>query len=205
MKRSLLTITLVATTMFSTVLVSPAMSQEPAPPTLAGAERNGPALPPPHENGPRPERPEFHPGGPDRKLADLFLASKLAGAEIYIGITPDQLGVWRAYTSALLDLVGSGPDGRPGRPPAPKIGPSAEGPAGQDGQDEGPQGIFGEKIADRVIEKAASANALKAAAETLRTTLHPEQLKKLSELDGALMGPPPPRPDHNARPDRPRG
>jgi hypothetical protein len=204
MKRSLLTFTLVATTMFSTVLVSPAMSQEPPEPAMAGAERNGPALPPPHENGPRPERPEFRPGGPDHRFADIFLASKLSGAEIYIGITPEQLGVWRAYTTALLDLVGSNPGERNGPPPAPKAGPAPDGSAEQDNRRDNPKAIFGERLADRVIEKAASANALKKAAETLKTTLQPEQLKKLSELEGALMGPPP-RPDQNMRPDRPHG
>ncbi len=212
MKRSLLTFTLVATTMFSTVLVSPAMSQEPPQPSMARPEQNGPALPPPHDVGQRPERPDFHPGGPDRQFADLFLASKLSGAEIYIGITPEQLGAWRTYTTALLDLVGTKPPEKDGRPPAPKPAPNsapaamspAAPPAGPGKKGDERQTIFGEKFADRLIEKAESANALKAAVEALKTTLTPDQLQKLAELEGAFM-PPPPRADQGPRSERPRG
>ncbi|MDT9046823.1 hypothetical protein RSW36_27270, partial [Escherichia coli] len=74
-------------------------------------EQNAPA-PQATEQGVPPGAPDLGPDrGPDRgpmprirRMAGpdvLGLATKLSAAEIYIGVTPEQLGPWRAYASAL--------------------------------------------------------------------------------------------------------
>ena len=115
---------------------------------------------------------------PDFKLK---LARDLAGLETLIGIRADQLDAWRDYTSALLAVIG---------PPLP---PGAAGePA--DGPRHDPE-AFGreEHLADATIAKGQSAEKLKAAIETLRQKLTPEQLALLLQAE-RHMGPPHPHP-----------
>jgi len=122
--------------------------------------------------GPGDDRPG--PGrrhGPDFRL---HLARDLAGLETIAGIRSDQLDAWRDYTSALLVLLA---------PPTPSRPAAANGPD-----------AFGraEHLADGVIARAATAQRLKTAIDTLRDKLTPEQIALLQQAE-MRMGP---RPSH---------
>lgn len=112
----------------------------------------------------------------------LGLATKLSAAEIYLGVTPEQLGAWRAYTTALIDLVSPGPERNP-PPPAP--GESKAKPEPR---------LAGEELAGIIAQKAEKAKALQDAVAALKPKLSPQQVLKLAELERALMPPPPPPP-----------
>ena len=131
------------------------------------------------------------PHGPRHEPAPLELAATLSAAELYVGITPEQLGAWRAYTSALITLFDFRPEG-PG--PRPQGKPPARPPQQQ------PEGLFGEDLADRMIAVSDKAKALKDAAATLRAALTPEQAEKLDVLRQTLRPHPGP---HGQGPGRP--
>ncbi|MFK0386543.1 hypothetical protein [Agrobacterium sp. NPDC090273] len=121
------------------------------------------------------------------------LAAQLSAAEVYIGITPDQLGPWRTYTTALQDVLSLGP--RPPRP-LPDFAADASGrdklPPAQVRTDEAPEaGLPGERLAGAILAKAEKAKALQGAAQTLRTVLTSDQLAKLSGVEKMLIAPPP--------------
>jgi hypothetical protein len=125
------------------------------------------------------------PGGPDRpgpgwmhrQGFKLKLARDLAGLETLIGIRADQLDAWRDYTSALLAVIGPPlPHPRAADTPADGRGPEAFGRA--------------EHLADATIARGEEAEKLKAAIETLRQKLTPEQLALLQQAE-RRMGPHP--------------
>lgn len=131
------------------------------------------AFPPPM----RPGMPFAAPGGvADGVASGVALAAKLAAAETYVGITPDQLGAWRAYTTALIAFS---------EPPS--FGPAAGGDHGPDkAHDLVP--LPGEGMADGLIAAAGKAKVLKSAIDGLKAALKPEQLRHLTEMAPILSG-----------------
>ncbi|WP_323687185.1 hypothetical protein [Rhizobium sp. AN68] len=117
------------------------------------------------------------------------MATKLSAAEIYLGVTPEQLGPWRAYATALIDLVLPTSE----RKPLPPKGPGETGLEPR---------LAGEELAGLIMNKAEQAKALQDAAAALKPKLSPQQVQKLAELERALMPPPPPPPVPHHRPGR---
>lgn len=185
MRHSLLATAVIATAVLSGSTISQAAEQNgPAPlATEQAASPAGPDLGPDRgpDQGPPPHIHNMP--GPDI----LGLAMKLSAAEIYLGVTPEQLGSWRAYTTALIDLVSPGPD----RKPSPPKGPGAARPEPR---------LAGEELAGIMAKKAEQAKALQDAVATLKPKLSPQQVLRLAELERALM-PPPPGPRHGPMPD----
>ncbi len=176
MRNSLLATAVIATAILGGSAASQAEEQNaPAPQAAgqatppAGADLGPDRAPPPHIG--RMPRPEV-----------LGLATKLSAAEIYLGVTPEQLGPWRAYATALIDLVSPGADRNP--PP----------PQGAEPR------LAGEELAGIMVKKAEQAKALQDAVAALKPKLSPQQVLKLAELERALMPPPPP-PHHGSGQD----
>ncbi|MCK0195867.1 hypothetical protein MWN34_02980 [Ancylobacter sp. 6x-1] len=149
-----------------------------AMPPFGGPGRPGRGFPPPPP-----------PGGP--MGGQMALAARLSAAETLVGIRSEQLGVWRAFTDALLALA---PPRRPGPGPkeagAPAVSPSgpekpADGaaPAGPD-----PFLPFAD-LAARSSERAKAAETLNNAANALRAALTPEQIARFVAV-GPLVPPP---------------
>ncbi|MFT4162810.1 hypothetical protein [Shinella sp.] len=146
--------------------------------------------------------------GRDLPPIGLLLASKLAAAETYVGVTPDQLSAWHAYTAALIALVeasgpGAGDPGLGGARPQPFGEPELEHkPDMKDGK---PMPLFSERLAERAAGMTDKARALQAAIETLRGTLDPDQFRRLAEAERTFAPgghPPFPGPEErHARPD----
>lgn len=136
--------------------------------------------------------------------AALHLAARLAAAEIYVGVTSTQLDVWRAYTTALIGFVGRPEFDR--RTDAPLGAQPESAPREQaDGASSAEAPLFTERLAERVIERGAEANALKAASAALRWTLTPEQIARLREAELSFFQPPRPEGPGSERPDRLHG
>ncbi|UXT42662.1 hypothetical protein FY137_15370 [Agrobacterium tumefaciens] len=160
------------------------------------AEENAPAPHATEQAAPPPANLDLGPDiGPDerplpphmRRMPDpdvLGLATKLSAAEIYLGVTPEQLGPWRAYTTALIDLVSPGPERNP--PP----------PVQGEGKAKPEPRLAGEELAGIIAQKAEKAKALQDAVAALKPKLSPQQVLKLAELERALMPPPRPGPRH---------
>lgn len=136
----------------------------------------------------------YRPNGPA-----LHLAARLAAAEIYVGVTSTQLDVWRAYTTALIELVGRPNFDRGTDAP---LGAQPESPSREraDGAASAEAPLFTERLAEQVIERGKEANAMKAASAALRWTLTPEQVARLREAELSFFPPP-----HPEGPDRARG
>lgn len=110
----------------------------------------------------------------------LMLAAALSVQETAIGITPEQLGAWRAYTNALLALV-------PEREQVLALLGAAEGKDNPKGPE-----AFGraEALADALIAYTTKAQALKAAVANLRGKLSAQQLEaaRLPRLRPGIVG-----------------
>ena len=191
MRNALIATAVVVTTALGASATSRAAEQgEPVPqaseqavPPLASPDfgsNSGPEQRLPHGRemvGPEMLRPDMM--GPDI----LGLATKLSAAEIYLGVTPEQLGPWRAYATALIDLVLPTSELKP----LPPKGPGATGLEPR---------LAGEELAGITMKKAEQAKALQDAAATLKPKLSPQQVQKLAQLERALMPPPPPVPHY---------
>jgi len=179
------------------IMGTPALAVTTAPATDRVAE--APAKPDPAKPSPgkgpegrpdaRPMPPRGGPGqwgpGPRGQEFRMRIAERLSAAETLVGIRADQLDAWRAYTSALIDLF---------TPPAPPVGGPAPG-----GPDAGADRAFAreERMAQRIKERAAKADALVAAIATLKAKLTPDQLEKLGSI--TLMPRPPMHPGWGGR------
>ncbi len=188
MRNALIATAVVVTTVLGASATSRAAEQgEPVP---QASEQAVPPLASPDfgsNSGPEQRLPHGRKmAGPEMLRPDILgLATKLSAAEIYLGITPEQLGPWRAYTTALIDLVLPTSELKP----LPPKGPGATGLEPR---------LAGEELAGITMKKAEQAKALQDAAATLKPKLSPQQVKKLAELERALMPPPPPVP-HDGR------
>lgn len=104
--------------------------------------------------------------GFERRDFKLAMAGRLSAMETLVGIRSDQLDVWRAYTSALIDFFDHRHSDRQ---------PNA-----------GERPLLGERIADRFLDRVDEAERLTAAADALRAVLSPEQLDRLADEERRL-------------------
>lgn len=157
-----------------------------------------PAGPPPDGwefRSPHPEGPmmgfgggmPIPPGFPRGPNPAVMIAGKLSALETLIGVHSNQLDAWRDYTGALIDLLTPPKHEPPGQPAM--EGAAAPPPAGGgDGQ----VLLFGERLADHMLDRAAKAKVLKDKAAALRNVLNADQLAKLEDAERTLVAGPHP-------------
>ncbi|WP_245459370.1 hypothetical protein [Rhizobium sp. CCGE531] len=159
---------------------------EMASPPPAHMPPEGWGFPGPHPQGPMmafgddmpmPPRGFPHPPNPT-----LELAGRLSALETLIGIRSAQLDAWRDYTNALTDFLAFPKHRPPGPPPA--NGDTAQQPDHDAGKS---TELFGERIADGALDRAAKATILKDKAVALRTILTADQLAKLEDAERSLV------------------
>jgi len=160
-----------------------------------------PAGPPPpgwYPQGRRPQWPMMGfggafipPGFPHRPNLALMIAGKLSALETLVGIRSSQLDAWRDYTSALMDFLTPPKHEQPD----PADADDADAPRADHGGD-GQVQLFGERLADRALDRAAKAKVLKDKALALRNVLTADQLAKLEDVERSLVPPGGPRPFH---------
>ncbi|WP_245472283.1 hypothetical protein [Rhizobium jaguaris] len=101
--------------------------------------------------------------------------------ETLIGVRVAQLDAWRDYTAALTDFL----DFPSHMPPRPFSGAETK-PSGPDIGEKKSPGLFGEEIADRMLDQAIKARVLKDKAAALRAVLTADQLEKLEDAERSL-------------------
>ena len=96
------------------------------------------------------------------EMRGFRLAERLAGLQVYLGITPEQQPQWRAFTAAALAMVPGGPPG-PGHRPGDAFAAL-------------------DHIADRVEAMVQPAQHLRAATDALKAVLTPDQIGKANAM-----------------------
>ncbi|MCS0501189.1 hypothetical protein [Ancylobacter mangrovi] len=119
--------------------------------------------------------PAFGPGMPafDGTMARLVAGALLSAQETALGITPDQMEAWRAYTGALIAFIPTGE--RVGRWTDRKT------------REEAAAFDLVDDITSSAIERADKAKTLQAAADALKAKLTPGQLDMVKQMQSRLV------------------
>ncbi len=145
----------------SALAVGVVRAQTPPPPPGAAA---APPAPPQGAPPPGPEgmgRDGGHDGGMHGRwgaMPALRVADRLATMQVYLGITPEQMGQWRAFTQAAIAMAPDPADWHAGM---------------RDGAFEGI-----DRMSARMQKMAAAAQELDRAAQALKAVLTPEQITR---------------------------
>ncbi|WP_062228656.1 Spy/CpxP family protein refolding chaperone [Aureimonas frigidaquae] len=160
-------------------------------------EPQSPRAAPAAQAGTQPDAASARPGGrwagqhrSDRPSALWNVASRLAAAELALGITPEQRDAWSAFSTAAIAFSQAGRPARPG--PAAPADPAAGDSADAAQSSTGPF-ARADRMLDRSIARGAAAADLKDAMSTLAAQLTPEQTATAERLLREL-----PRPGHGA-------
>jgi len=177
----------------ATATLAPIASAHAAPPPPPPpVEMPGADLGPPPHHGPGRFNPESM-----RRMHERMqekLATRLAAAEVELGIRSAQIDPWRDFTSAVLAFFTPPESPKPPRPPAPLADDATPPPP--------PESRL-ERIAAMASDRATKAEALAKAATALDGVLTPEQKTLLAKIE--LMPPPGghgPKPFDRMGPDR---
>lgn len=202
MRKRLIAAALVATaiggTAASAYAAGPDIACDQQKPVDVQIAQPDPAGPPPDGRdfwGRHPEGPmigfgggmPMPPGFPHGPNPAVMIAGKLSALETLIGVRGNQLDAWRDYTGALIDLLTPPKH----EPPEQRAADGAAAPPTADGGD-GQVLLFGERLADHMLDRATKAKALKDKAAALRNVLNADQLAKLEDAERSLVAGPHP-------------